>query len=127
MGARALVQWEQNRKNAPNSLQVDVYAGGVAPRTGLEEVTFYQVPYSPSTQGVDESTDIIARMPELEVLQLVSAGYEQILPLLPDGVSLCDGRGLHDARDRKSTRLNSSHVSTSYADLWLKKKNSSDV
>ncbi len=97
MGARALVQWEQNRKNAPNSLQVDVYAGGVAPRTGLEEVTFYQVPYSPSTQGVDESTDIIARMPELEVLQLVSAGYEQILPLLPDGVTLCNGRGLHDA------------------------------
>ena len=97
MGARALVQWEQNRKNAPNSLQVDVYAGGVAPRTGLEEVTFYQVPYSPSTQGVDESTDIIARMPKLEVLQLVSAGYEQILPLLPDGVTLCNGRGLHDA------------------------------
>jgi len=97
MGARALVQWDQNRKNAPNSLQVDVYAGGVAPRTGLEEVTFYQVPYSPSTQGVDESTDIIARMPKLEVLQLVSAGYEQILPLLPDGVTLCNGRGLHDA------------------------------
>lgn len=97
MGARALVQWDQNRKNAPNSLQVDVYAGGVAPRTGLEEVTFYQVPYSPSTQGVDESTDIIARMPKLEVLQLVSAGYEQILPLLPDGVTLCNGHGLHDA------------------------------
>lgn len=91
------MQWEQTRQNAPDSLQVDVYAGGVAPREGLEEVTFYQVPYSPSTQGVDESTDLIARLPRLEVLQLVSAGYEQVLPLLPDGVTLCNGRGLHDA------------------------------
>lgn len=91
------MQWEQNRENAPDSLQVDVYAGGAAPREGLEGVTFYQVPYSPSTQGVDESTDVIARMPKLEVLQLVSAGYEQVLPLLPDGVTLCNGRGLHDA------------------------------
>src|SRR5690606_41622638 len=39
-----------------------------------------------------------------------------------------DGRGLglheelHQARDRKSTRLNSSHVKTSYAVFCLKKK-----
>lgn len=91
------MQWEQNRENAPGSLRVDVYAGGAAPREGLEDVVFYQVPYSPSTQGVDEATDIIARMPKLQVLQLVSAGYEQVLPLLPDGVTLCNGRGLHDA------------------------------
>ena len=78
MGGRALVQWEQNRDNAPEALHVDLYAGGPAPGTGLEDVTFYQVPYAPSTQGVDERLDIIARMPELRVLQLVSAGYEQV-------------------------------------------------
>src|SRR5690349_22855156 len=32
------------------------------------------------------------------------------------------GRGLSDARDRKSTRLNSSHVEISYAVFCLKKK-----
>ncbi|WP_017589370.1 2-hydroxyacid dehydrogenase [Nocardiopsis ganjiahuensis] len=97
MGGRALVQWEQNRDNAPRALHVDLYAGGPAPGTGLEDVTFYQVPYAPSTQGVDERLDIISRMPELRVLQLVSAGYEQVLDLLPDHVTLCNGRGLHDA------------------------------
>ncbi len=97
MGGRALVQWEQNRDNAPRELHVDLYAGGPAPGTGLEDVTFYQVPYAPSTQGVDERLDIVSRMPELRVLQLVSAGYEQVLSLLPDHVTLCNGRGLHDA------------------------------
>ncbi|GAA1076091.1 2-hydroxyacid dehydrogenase [Nocardiopsis metallicus] len=97
MGGRALVQWEQNRDNAPEALHVDLYAGGPAPEEGLADVTFYQVPYAPSTQGVDERLDIITRMPELRVLQLVSAGYEQVLGLLPDHVTLCNGRGLHDA------------------------------
>lgn len=103
MGGRALVQWEQNRDNAPEALHVDLYAGGPAPGTGLEDVTFYQVPYAPSTQGVDERLDIIARMPELRVLQLVSAGYEQVLGLLPDHVTLCNGRGLHDASTAEHT------------------------
>ncbi|OOC52891.1 MULTISPECIES: 2-hydroxyacid dehydrogenase [Nocardiopsis] len=97
MGGRALVQWEQNRDNAPDSLAVDLYPGGPAPAGGLDEVTFYQVPYAPSTQGVDERLDMIARMPSLEVVQLLSAGYEHVLPLVPDHVTLCNGRGLHDA------------------------------
>lgn len=97
MGGRALVQWEQNRDNAPDSLTVDLYAGGPAPTDGLEEVTFYQVPYTPSTQDVDARLDMIARMPSLRVVQLLSAGYEHVLPLLPDHVTLCNGRGLHDA------------------------------
>ncbi|MCY9782573.1 2-hydroxyacid dehydrogenase [Nocardiopsis sp. EMB25] len=97
MGGRALVQWEQNRVNAPDPCGVDLYTGGAAPESGLDEVTFYQVPYAPSTQGVDERLDIIARMPALEVVQLVSAGYEHVLSLLPDHVTLCNGRGLHDA------------------------------
>ena len=103
MGGRALVQWEQNRDNAPRSLHVDLYTGGPAPEGGLEDVTFYQVPYAPSTQGVDERLDVIARMPELRVVQLVSAGYEQVLDLLPDHVTLCNGRGLHDASTAEHT------------------------
>lgn len=97
MGGRVLVQWEQNRDNAPDPLTVDLYSGGPAPADGLEEVTFYQVPYTPSTQDVDARLDMIARMPSLRVVQLLSAGYEHVLPLLPDHVTLCNGRGLHDA------------------------------
>src|SRR5690606_39847410 len=33
------------------------------------------------------------------------------------------GRGVREFKDRKSTRLNSSHVKSSYADFCLKKKN----
>lgn len=97
MGGLTLVQWEQNRENAPGSLEVDLYTGGPAPGQGLDGVTFYQVPYTPSTQGADERLDMIARMPSLEVVQLLSAGYEHVLPLLPSHVTLCNGRGLHDA------------------------------
>src|SRR5690606_11023981 len=38
-------------------------------------------------------------------------------PMTPDGPAI-----LGKTRDRKSTRLNSSYVKTSYADLCLKKK-----
>src|SRR3712207_6884411 len=46
---------------------------------------------------------------------------------IPEGVSLARGHGDHHAagplRDRKSTRLNSSHANISYAVFCLKKKN----
>ncbi|MBB6120527.1 2-hydroxyacid dehydrogenase [Nocardiopsis algeriensis] len=97
MGGRALVQWEQNRRNAPEGVEADLYAGGSAPRD-LAGIGFYQLPYMPSMAAVsDEHLEIIPRMPDLRVLQLVSAGYEHVLPYLPDGVTLCNGRGLHDA------------------------------
>src|SRR5690625_7195423 len=39
------------------------------------------------------------------------------------GRGLCLLRGLFGPRDRKSTRLNSSHVAISYADFFFKKNN----
>lgn len=39
----------------------------------------------------------LAEMPRLRVLQLPSAGYEHALGHVPDGVTLCNGRGVHDA------------------------------
>src|SRR5689334_25105993 len=47
------------------------------------------------------------------------AGALGICALRPGGA----GRSLADERDRKSTRLNSSHSSISYAVFYLKKKN----
>ncbi len=34
-------------------------------------------------------------LPNLRYVQLPSAGYEHALPLIPDGVTLCNGRGVH--------------------------------
>jgi phosphoglycerate dehydrogenase-like enzyme len=41
--------------------------------------------------------EAFAAMPALEVVQLVSAGVERWLPLVRDGVLLCNGRGVHGA------------------------------
>lgn len=37
-----------------------------------------------------------ARMPQLRVIQTLSAGVEHLLPLAPPGVTLCDARGSRD-------------------------------
>ena len=47
---------------------------------------------------VEDSTDLdrkFAAMPKLEVVQLLSAGVEDIEGHIPDGVLLCTARGVH--------------------------------
>jgi phosphoglycerate dehydrogenase-like enzyme len=39
----------------------------------------------------------MARMPALQVVQLLTAGYDHALPLVPPGVTLCNAAGVHDA------------------------------
>lgn len=39
--------------------------------------------------------EMLAAMPKLRVIQLLSAGVERWLPLVPHGVTLCNGRGVH--------------------------------
>lgn len=38
----------------------------------------------------------LARMPNLRVVQTISAGVDWVLPYLPEGVTLADARGVHD-------------------------------
>src|SRR5690625_6154728 len=57
------------------------------------------------------------------VLRRVPPPGRRHLASAADDLLLLDGVGAHAARDRKSTRLNSSHVATSYAVFCLKKKN----
>lgn len=56
-------------------------------------VEFLTVPYMkpPDVLGVANS------MPTLQVVQTLTAGYEDILPYVPAGVTLCNARGVHDA------------------------------
>jgi phosphoglycerate dehydrogenase-like enzyme len=39
----------------------------------------------------------LAQLPRLELIQLISAGYDDWLPVLPPGVVLANGRGVHGA------------------------------
>lgn len=47
---------------------------------------------------VEDSSDLenkLAAMPELKVMQMLSAGVEDVVGHVPDGVQLCDARGVH--------------------------------
>jgi len=59
----------------------------------LRDVTLYVMPYTFSRI----TGEVMASMPCLEVVQTLTAGYEHVLPYLPDGVALCNARGVHDA------------------------------
>ena len=43
-----------------------------------------------------EPPKLIKELPSLRVVQSLSAGVETLVPLLPEGVRLANGRGLHD-------------------------------
>ena len=72
--------------------ELAVPSEGVLPGSAAE-VAFYVPPYDFSS--VD--SEVIARMASLEVVQTQTAGVEHIRPHVPDGVTLCNGRGIHDA------------------------------
>ncbi|MFF0819083.1 2-hydroxyacid dehydrogenase [Micromonospora haikouensis] len=49
----------------------------------------------PFLSGVD-ATDLLGRLPDLRVVQLLSAGADAWAGRVPPGVTLCDARGVHD-------------------------------
>jgi phosphoglycerate dehydrogenase-like enzyme len=57
-----------------------------------DEVEFYVLPYRFRPADGDVLTDLRS----LKVVQTMSAGVEHIRRFVPDGVLLCNGRGIHD-------------------------------
>ena len=75
----------------PDGVEVLAWDGTGEPPAGIERTVFW-VPQ------VEDSTDLprkLAAMPQLEVVQLLSAGVEDVVGTIPDGVRLCDARGVH--------------------------------
>ena len=92
---RVLLPWDHVARaleGLPGDPVIGVWDGVGEPPADLERVEFYVLPYA-----VDFARDLIARMPALRAVQSLSAGVEKLLPALPPGVVLCNGRGLHDA------------------------------
>ena len=56
------------------------------------EVEFYVPPYQMA--AVDPG--LFAGLPRLRVVQTLTAGVDNIRPVVPEGVVLCNGRGIHD-------------------------------
>jgi len=89
-----LAEAERRLGRIPDGLELDFYRadGDYFPATA-DEVAFYVLPYLKGTAVLDN----VGRMPRLEVVQTLTAGYEDVLPLIPDRVTLCNAAGLHDA------------------------------
>ena len=58
----------------------------------MSEVTFYV----PTYMGGRPALELTKKMPNLKVLQVPNAGYEDALEFLRPGITLCNGRGIHD-------------------------------
>ncbi len=58
----------------------------------VDEVRFYVPPYmvGPSV------AEVLPRMTSLEVVQTLTAGVDNVRAAVPSGVTLCNGRGIHD-------------------------------
>ena len=59
----------------------------------LDRVVFYV----PRYMGPVADLEIIARMPNLKVVQLLTAGFDNALRYVPRNVTLCNAGGVHDA------------------------------
>ncbi|MBB6475965.1 2-hydroxyacid dehydrogenase [Sphaerisporangium rubeum] len=74
-------------------VECSVYDGGDTPPEGAESVEVWIPPLIPP----GPLREMLGRMAKLRLVQTVTAGVEPYRPYIPDGVILCNARGVHDA------------------------------
>jgi phosphoglycerate dehydrogenase-like enzyme len=76
----------------PDGMVADVWTGGEELPDSADEVEVVVLPFwvPPSRMAV------LAKLPRLKLIQLMSAGAENVVPFVPSGVTLCNARGVHD-------------------------------
>ena len=67
--------------------------GKVPADSDLAEIEFYVPAYMSGPTGLNP----IKGMNNLKIIQSPNAGYDDVLQVLPDGVTLCNAAGVHDA------------------------------
>jgi phosphoglycerate dehydrogenase-like enzyme len=77
----------------PAGIELLVWDGSGDRPPGAERVEFFVGRYD----AAPPPAATLAALPALRVIQLVSAGVDPWLRLVPDGVQLCNGRGVHGA------------------------------
>jgi len=76
----------------PDGMVADVWTGGDQLPDSAGEVEVVVLPF-----GVPASRmPVLAKLPKLRLIQLMSAGAENAIPYVPPGVTLCNARGAHD-------------------------------
>ena len=83
----------------PDGIEADVWAGGEPLPGSKDEVEFIVLPMGPSPALLSAITGL----PKLKVIQLLTAGAEQIVGHIPAGITLCNARGAHDTATAELT------------------------
>jgi phosphoglycerate dehydrogenase-like enzyme len=83
-------QW--NNLSLPEGITHLETDGFVPSESQFDDIEFY----CPSYMGGLKTIEIIPQMKNLKTVHYSQAGYEDILPHIPEGVVLCNGSGLHD-------------------------------
>lgn len=77
----------------PSGLRYEVVDPTREVPSSVSDVAFYVPPYR-----LDAAVgDVVPQMSGLQVVQTLTAGVDAVLPVVPDDVTLCSGRGIHDA------------------------------
>ena len=90
----AILPSEQGRKligPPPDGVTVVLWRPTDPPPADAAEAGFWV----PEYLGKDGLVEQLAALPKLEVVQLTTAGADAFVGLVPDGVTLCDARGVH--------------------------------
>jgi len=76
----------------PDGVEVSVYDGGDDLPGDPAGVAFWMPPFLSG----EEATAALARLPDVRVVQLMSAGADVWVGRVPEQVTLCDARGVHN-------------------------------
>lgn len=76
----------------PDGMVADVWTGGETLPDSAGKVEVIVMPF----RATPAMTAKVARLPNLKLIQLRSAGAEAVIPYVPDGVTVCNARGAHD-------------------------------
>ena len=74
-----------------DAVRIVMWDGFGDPPAGIEQTEFLLGSY----MGKPMPPESLALMPQLKVIQLLSAGVDLWRPVLPEGIVLCNGRGVH--------------------------------
>lgn len=77
----------------PASLETFEVPGDFPDAEILSQITFYVPPYMAGAKALEP----ISKMTSLQVIQSPNAGVDDVLAILPEGVTLCNAQGVHDA------------------------------
>lgn len=83
-------QWEDIR--VPDGVERLTPTNSPLDSSDLSKITFYVPSYMEGRRALE----YVKSMPSLKVLQMPNAGYEDALEYLRPGLTLCNGRGIHN-------------------------------